>query len=63
MWHDLFQRVSAKGEKKKSRVELNPWSSQSKTVEGECQMNVKVKHVDNVQWGLHLRSSKEKKVK
>ena len=63
MWHDFFQRVSAKGEGKKSRVELHLWRSQSKAVEGECQVNVKVKHVDNVQWGLHLRSSKEQKVK
>ena len=37
------------------------WSSQSKAVEGECQVNVKVKHVDNVQWELHLRSSKGQK--
>ena len=50
--------------KKKSRVELYSWSSQTKAVEGECQVNVKRKHEDNVQWGLHLlQSSKGKKGK
>ena len=49
--------------KEKSRVEFNPWRSQSKAVEGECQVNVKVKHVDNVQWELQLHNSKGQKVK
>ena len=47
MWHDFFQKVSAKVKGKKSRVELYSWSSQSKAV-SECQVNDKGKHVDNV---------------
>ena len=61
MWYDLFQRVSAKGEGKNQKFDLIHGAIKVKQQKVKAKVNVKVKHVDNVQWELHLRSSKGQK--
>ena len=48
MWHDFFQRVSAKVKGKNQGFDYIYGAVKSEAVESKCQVNVQMEHVDNV---------------